>query len=599
MRVAQTQGLEPVVEHVWLYRDAVNVYAVQFESGNVALVDLGSGGVLEAASRAGLPRPQMVLHTDFRRDRTHGHHAHPGLPVAAGEEDQRYFEQAERIWRELDVYHGYGAYPRFWMPRQNIPIHIALTDGHLPLWERPYLYAQKTPAHTPGGMSYLMVHDGRRYVFCGDLLQADGTLHSIYELQYTYNFMEGLHGVRRAASWILASEFDGVFPAHGEPILGRNAVREAARRLLDRIESFWERWRLIWPDQPPGGINDFDPATPHLRAATNRIAYALTDDEGHALFFDTGVNYEDGFQEVLAQKGIRDVELTLITHHHDDHVMGYDWLQATYGTKLGCHECMVDVLQNPAAYALNCLHHEPLPVDVVLKEGEPFEWRGYTILPYWFPSQTTYHAAYFVEVDGRRVLVSGDALYWEPGLTVIRPTNPDWRNRFDVDSGYHVCADVLERVRPDLLAAAHVHPWDIPPDGPRAFRENAAAFHRSLRELVGRKHPTMGIDPFWVSIYPYRLKLAPGQPTAVEVRVDNPLDETATIELRPRLPEGIRAAPVEQTAELAPKQHGGLHFELTLLDGEALRDRAVWTLDVRFNGERLGEAFEGMLEVST
>ena len=594
--MSPTPQLEQLTEHVLLYRDAVNVYVVRFESGGVALVDFGSGDVLEAVAQAGWPAPQMVLHTDYRRDRTFGHHRHPGLPVAAGEENRPYLERADELWRELEVAHGYGGYPRFWMPRRSIPVQVALTDGHLPIWDRPYLYSQKTPAHTPGGMSYLMLDGRRRYVFCGDLLQSDGTLHSIYELQYTYNFMEGLHGVRRAVGWLLATEPDGVFPAHGEPLLGKEAVRRAAEQLLRRLEDFWERWRLIWPDQPPGGVNDFDPVTPHLRAATNHIAYALVDDEGHALFFDTGVNYEDGFQRVLAEKGIRDVELVLITHHHDDHVMGYDWLRAHYRPRLGAHECMVEVLQNPSAYALNCLHHEPLSVDPVLREGEPFEWRGYTILPFRFPSQTTYHAAYFVEVDGRRVLVSGDALYWEPGLTVIRPTNPDWRNRFDVDAGYRVCAEVVERLQPDLLAAAHVRPWDIPPDGARAFRDNAEAFHRSLRELVGRKHPTLGIDPFWISVYPYRLELTPGEPARVEVRVDNPLDRPAPITVRACLPEGVSAAPAHRHYRLGPKEQGRLSFSLTLERPAAIERRAVWTVEVEFDGERLGEVTEGLLE---
>ena len=591
-----TTQLEQLTEHVFLYRDAVNVYVVRFESGGTALIDLGSGAVLEAVAQAGWPAPQMVLHTDYRRDRTFGHHGHPGLPVAAGEENRPYFERAEELWRELEVAHGYGGYPRFWMPRRSIPLQVALTDGHLPIWERPYLYAQKTPAHTPGGMSFLMLDNDRRYVFSGDLLQSDGTLHSIYELQYSYNFMEGLHGVRRAVGWLLAAEPDGVFPAHGEPLLGKAAVRRAAEQLLRRLEDFWQRWRLIWPDQPPGGINDFDPVTPHLRAATNRIAYALVDDEGHALFFDTGVSYEDGFERTLAQKGIREVELVLITHHHDDHVMGWDWLRAHYTPKLGAHECMVDVLEHPEAYALNCLHHEPLAVDPVLREGEPFEWRGYRILPFWFPSQTAYHAAYFVEVDGRRVLISGDALYWEPGLTVIRPTNPDWRNRFDVDTGYHVCAEVLERLQPDLLAAAHVHPWEITPDGARSFRDNAEAFHRSLRELVGRKHPTMGIDPFWVSVYPYRLPLRAGERAQVEVRVDNPLDREARVELRPRVPEGVTATPEQATRDLGAKERARIPFELRLDVPEALLSRAVWTVEATFDGERLGEVSEGLLE---
>jgi len=594
--MALLPGLMPLIPGLWLYPDAANVYVLQYEDGSTVLFDLGSGDVLAAMEAERLPAPSMVFHTDYRRDRTFGHYAHPDLPVAVGEIDKDCFARAEDLWREVSVYHAYGGYDRFLMPRRDIPVAMALHDGQLPIWKRPYVYTEHTPAFTPGEMSYTILYDDKRYLVCGDLLQADGRLHSIYELQRNYNFMEGLNGVRRAAAWMASGEFDGVLPSHGEPILGRERVREAAERLIERIDGFHERWRLIWPDQPPGGINDFDAVTPHLRAATNRISYALTDDDGNAILFDTGVGYADGFEQTLAEKGIRNIEYVLITHHHDDHLMGWDWLKQHYSPKLGTHECMVDILRNPRAYALNCLYDAPLPVDLVLKEGEVFEWRGYRIECYHFPSQTEYHCIYFVVVDGRRVLISGDALYWERGDKDIRPTDPDWRNRFDVDCGYLVCAPIVERLRPDLLAAAHVYPWDIEPGAIQRFTENAKEFHESLRDLVGRKHPTLGIDPFWISVYPYRATARAGERVRIEVRVDNPLDREATIAVTPEVPAGVRVDPVGVSETLPPKAHVRVPFDLFIDSLDGIQGRAVYTLDIDFDDEPLGEVAEAMLE---
>jgi len=589
-------SLEPVLPCVLRYRDAVNVYVLRLESGRTVLFDLGSGDVLDALARAGLSSPAMVFHTDYRRDRTFGHHTHPGLPVAVGEIDAPRFREAERLWREVSVFHSYVDYGAFWMPRRGIAVHTELRDGSLPIWDKPYVYAQHTPAHTPGGMSYLVVDGDKRYVVCGDLMQSDGTLHSVFELQRTYNFMEGLHGVRRAVGWMATADLDAVLPAHGEPLVGRHAIRRACEALLKRIDRFWGQWRLIWPDQPPGGVDDFAPVTPHFRSATNRISHALVDDEGHALLFDTGVGYPDGFERALAAQGIRDVEVVLITHHHDDHVMGWEWLQQHFRPRLGAHSCMADVLRNPRAYALNCLHDRPLPLDIVLEDAEPFKWRGHTIRAYHFPSQTEYHCAYFVEVDGRRVLVSGDALYWEPDHRSIRPTDPDWRNRFDVDTGYLKCAPLLRRLKPDLLAAAHVAPWPIEPQALERFEESAGAFHEALRDLVGRRHPALGIDPFWLSIYPYRASIAPGEAIEVEVRLDNPLDRTASVRAVPRLPEGVTSVPGEFVGTAAAKSR--LTVPLRLVADQALRidGRAVWTLEATFDGEALGEPAEALLE---
>lgn len=588
--------LEAVMPALWKYADSVNVYVLQFESKRSVLFDLGSGAVLAAMEREGLGSPAMVFHTDYRRDRTYGHHIHPGLPVAAGAGDLPFFERAEDLWRDVNVYHGYGGYERFWMPRRSIPVSQPLLDGALPIWDKPYVYAQHTPGHTQGALSYMIIHEGKRYVVCGDALQWDGTLHSIYELQRTYNFMEGLHGVRRSAAWLAAGGFDGVFPAHGPPVLGQDRVRHAAETLIRRIDAFWERWRLIWPDQPSPGIDDFAPVTKHLLACTNHVTFALTDDDGHAVLFDTGIGFADGLEDLLASRGIRSVEYVLITHHHDDHVAEWDRLTSLYRPKLVTHRCMEDILRNPSAYALNCLHHEPLPVDVVLSDGDVFEWRGYRIECYHFPSQTEYHCVYLVEVDGRRVLFSGDALYWQPDRRSIRPTNPDWRNRFDVDRGYLVCAPLLRKLRPDLLAAAHVRPQGIAPEALERFGQDAQELHDALRALVGRKHPTLGIDPFWVSVYPYRTVLTKGSVTSAKVRIDNPLDREAEIVIEPRVPEGIEVTPDRGSYLLPPKAHVRLPFALRAHDVSHIDRRALWTLDVTYDGEPLGEAFEAMLE---
>jgi len=587
--------LSPVTPSISVFADAVNVYVLRREDGSTCLFDLGSGDVLQAMAEAGLPAPTAVVHTDYRRDRTFGHHDHPGLNVAIGEHDAPYMAHADGFWCGLEVDHGYRGYQRFLCPRRSIPVSHSITDGELVSWAKPYVYAQHIGAHTPGGMAYLVLEDGKRYLIAGDLLQADGTLHSIYELQRNYNFMEGLHALRRAVGWLASGDIDGVLPAHGEPILGVENVIRAACTLLPRIDDFWMRWRLIWPDQPPGHVCDFAPITPHLRGATNLIQYAIVDDQGDAVLFDTGTGYPDGFQQVLAAQGISNVDVAFITHHHDDHVMGYEWLRERYGTRLAAHECMVDVLQRPSAYALNCLHDRPLKVDIILREGEPYLWRGsYRIYPHFFPSQTQYHAVYVCEVDGQMVLFSGDALYWEPGAERIRPTDPDWRNRFDVDRGYLVGAPLLERYQPRLLAAAHVRPWPISREACDEFPRNAEAFHRSLSSLVGRRHPTLGIDPMFISVYPYRADVR--ETMHVEIRIDNPLPSPARVELTPRLPDGITAGPPGLTVDLGAKEHARVPLTLRVESSAALGKRAVWALRVVFDGEDLGEFCEGLLE---
>lgn len=614
-----SQKLEFLLPRVWRYRDSVNVYVLQWEDGSVGLFDLGSGEVLAAMEAAGLPQPELVMHTDYRRDRTFGHYDHPGLKVALGAPDVPYMANATERWRQVQVLKAFGNYEDFWMPRESIPVAMPLHDGQLVVWRKPYVYAQHLGAHTPGAMGYLILHGDRKLLVGGDILQEGGTVASVFELQRNYNFMEGLHALRRAAGWLASGDVDGVLPSHGEPILGTEAVATAAQRLLSRLPDFWQRWRLMWPDQPQQQDYLFDPVPygpqgdgrhppspdeagrwaesnggrllPHLRYNARNIQYAIVADDGHALLFDTGVSWSEDSAKVLAEKGIRHVDAVIITHHHYDHVMAYDWLKRQYNTRLMAHEAMVDILEHPTAYALNCLWDRPLKVDTVLREGEAYEWREYRIIPHHFPSQDAYHAVYFCEVDGVQVLFSGDALYWEPGLQRLRPTNPDWRNRFDVDTGYLKGAPLLSKYQPRLLAAAHVFPTAIRPEACEAFADNARAFHDSLRALVGRNHPTLGIDPFFLSIYPYQL---PAKETMhAEVRACNPLDRPTHVSLTPRLPAGVRARPEVLEVTLGPKEEA--RVPVTLRAETVPSERVVWTLRVVFDGEDLGEFCEGMM----
>jgi hypothetical protein len=112
-----------------------------------------------------------------------------------------------------------------------------------------------------------------------------------------------------------------------------------------------------------------------------------------------------------------------------------------------------------------------------------------------------------------------------------------------------------------------------------------------LRALVGRNHPTLGIDPFFISIYPYQL---PAKETMhAEVRVCNPLHRPTHVSLTPRLPEGMRAQPQVLEVTLGPKEEA--RVPVTLKAQTPPEQRVVWTLRVVFDGEDLGEFCEGMI----
>jgi hypothetical protein len=92
---------------------------------------------------------------------------------------------------------------------------------------------------------------------------------------------------------------------------------------------------------------------------------------------------------------------------------------------------------------------------VVLEVGGTVQWREYSITVHDLPGHTLFAAAYEVEVDGVRVLVTGDQqdCSWVPGERA-EVLNYQYRNRFEVED-FRKSAALYSRLRPDLMVSGH------------------------------------------------------------------------------------------------------------------------------------------------
>ena len=96
------------------------------------------------------------------------------------------------------------------------------------------------------------------------------------------------------------------------------------------------------------------------------------------------------------------------THYHDDHVAGLDLLRDVEGTEVWAPENVAPILLEPSRYDLPCLWFHSIDVDRVLTLGEPLRWHEYELLLHPLPGHTLYAVAIEVEVDGKRILATGD-----------------------------------------------------------------------------------------------------------------------------------------------------------------------------------------------
>ena len=135
--------------------------------------------------------------------------------------------------------------------------------------------------------------------------------------------------------------------------------------------------------------------------------YAILTESGKALFYDYGYVDLDHIRKVKRDLGIKHAVVTF-SHYHDDHLIRTYELMRDDNIEIWVLDKMADVVENPTRYRLPCLVPFPIRPTRVVRDGEKIEWEGYTLEFFHLPGQTEYHQGLAVEIDGKRVLFTGD-----------------------------------------------------------------------------------------------------------------------------------------------------------------------------------------------
>ena len=170
----------------------------------------------------------------------------------------------------------------------------------------------------------------------------------------------------------------------------------------------------------------------------------------------------------------------------------------------------------------------------MLPVGEPVPWREYELTAHALPGHTRYAAALELQVDGKRVLATGDQ---QTGLVTGRSIlNYQYRNRFAVDD-YVRSAELYERLQPDLVLTGH---WGVQ-ELPAAVRAQLARDGRRVAELHRELLPLRDAEGFPARLTPYRSTVRAGD--SLDLTVDaTRLTGAATVALRQHPAIGARLA---------------------------------------------------------
>jgi glyoxylase-like metal-dependent hydrolase (beta-lactamase superfamily II) len=599
-------------EGVSVFRDTCNVYLL-VNGRDAVLIDFGSGDVLDHLGEFGVDRVTDVLLTHHHRDQAQGLHR----AVAAGARvwvppvERDLVAHIDEHWqqRPLDNYYDLRQ-DRFSLLE---PVDIAGTVP--PYRTREFgdhrILTLPTPGHSLGSVSYLVDVGGRRLAFTGDLIYGPGKVWSLAATQWSYSGVEGMQCSVLSLYELGDREPDLVLPSHGEPIEDPPAafalLETRLRAFVDaRRDTPWDA--RDWHDRP------FEVISPHLLRNRTSLAtsYVLLSETGNALLVDFGCDMVVGapvgsdrssrlpwLPSVAALRrdfGVDRVEVAIPTHYHDDHVAGLNLLREVEGTEVWCERSVAGVLAAPWRHDLPCLWYDPIRTDRVLEPERPVRWHEYELTVYPLPGHTLYAVAIVFDVDGQRVIATGDqqTTTWRPGeRTEI--LNLQYKNRFRIDD-FVSSAKLYQNLTPDLMISGHWAPRRVDTaylDMLLAKGEELARLHRDLLPLSDVDFDAEGVGAW---IRPYRSSTTAGTPLRLTVEARNPFESTEDVTVRMVTPPGWSCAPAEAVTPVGGRQTTTFTFEVTPPEA-GTRRRARVAADLTVGGRRFGQHAEALVDL--
>jgi glyoxylase-like metal-dependent hydrolase (beta-lactamase superfamily II) len=609
-RVARLAVVQ-IAPDVFRVTDTCEVYVVR--SGRDAiLIDFGSGDVLDRLGDFGVDRVTDVLMTHHHRDVAQGlgRAATAGIRIWVPPSEVDLFSRVEEHWQARPLDNIYDLREDRFSLLESVAVTGVVAEYRTKAYGGVEVLAVPTPGHTVGSVSYVIDRGDQRLAFTGDLISAPGKVWSLAATQWTYTGIEGVAATILSTLDVLDRRPDLVLPAHGDPIRDPTA---AISLLNSRLKSLIE---LRNPEWDIAGLRGtpYVPISTHLLSnrTSQSNSYVLLSDSGGALVIDYGYDFTTGLPAgtdrssrrpwletipmLKANHGVDRVEVAIPTHYHDDHVAGFNLLRDVETAEVWAPENMDGIFRAPTRYDLPCLWYDPIAVDRRLEFGRSVRWHEYEITVHPLPGHTLYAAAIEFEVDGRRVLATGDQ---QDGRWVAdeRPEmlNYQYRNGFELDD-FVKSADLYRRLKPDLLISGHWVPRPVTPEYLDELAAAGARLARAHRDLLPLDSVDFGAGGFGARIEPYRSEVRGGDAIGVSVQVRNPFGRADEAVVRLVAPDGWAALPAECRMPLAARGTATATFEVRPPKGTVAR-RARIAADLSVGTVRFGQQAEALVTV--
>jgi glyoxylase-like metal-dependent hydrolase (beta-lactamase superfamily II) len=611
--------------NVFMFHDTCNVYVIR--DGDAALlIDLGDGSVLDHLAEIGVNKVEWVLFTHHHREQCQGYpklkpwNAKVGAPEAERALFERPVDFRKVNVRLGDAYTIHGA--SYVRPSMN-PIKV--DRGFKPMdlfsWRDYEFWCVDTRGNSPGAMSYMLQKEGRWYGFTGDVMLEGAQMHTWFDTEWDYGFAAGIWAMANSAAQVAGYRPELLLPSHG-PV-----VRSPVKQLEKYEEKLFRLEKLLVRGYP---VNSFasavqdkvsrPTAVPHVWQISPHLFkfrgpnffpnfYLIMSESGHGLAVDCGLlttNFLESALQGMQQKlGLKQIDAVIPTHMHGDHFLQAPYLNEQWGAQLWAIERMVPVCERPEEFDYSApiqaynIGVDRVQYDLVYKEGEKFKWQEYEFTMDWMPGQTEFALCVQGKIDGRLVAFTGDNIFGDPDDP--EETGHEAmvaHNSAILEEGYIYGAEYLKKLKPDLLAGGHSYVMDKPAKFVERYRKWAYQMRDAFRELSSDKDYEYWFDPFWVRAEPYRVRIAPGEETEIQLHVRNFRSRTQKHEIAIHLPEGFSAEPAILTGSVPAESRAIFRYKLKAAEN-APKGAAIVAFDITLDGKRHGEMFDSVVNVAT
>ncbi|MFO7321166.1 MAG: MBL fold metallo-hydrolase [Chloroflexota bacterium] len=608
--------MRQLLTDVFVFQDTCNVYVIR-NGRRAVLIDFGTGDVLQHLAEIDVDRVSDVLITHHHRDQCQGLQlaVDHGIRIWVPHTEQDLFHSVDAHWQARAIANNYNSRQDRFSLLEPVPVHGTLEDyatyelGGLRFRVLP------TPGHTPGSITLWLELHGQRLAFTGDLIAAPGKLWSLAATQWSYNGAEGIPMTIASLLDLAEREPDLLLPSHGE-VMGEP---QAAIDLL--VSRLWKLLQLRGQYKNLYSLREqpYEQLSPHLLMNRTSIAksYVLLSESGKALLIDYGYDFIMGLPAgtdrasrrpwlytlpaLRQQFGVTSIDVVIPTHFHDDHVAGFNLLRQAEGAQVWAADLFADILENPNHYDLPCLWYDPIRVDRRLPLETPIQWEEYTLTLYALPGHTRYAVAIAFEVDGYRVLATGDQYQGASGLEL----NYVYSNRFQADD-YVRSAALYKRLRPDVLLTGHWEPLWVTRQYLDRITAMGAALQDLHRELLPQT-PNLGTEDFLATLTPYYVEIERNEPIPFQVEVRNPFAHPAEALVQLVVPAGWHVHALEPAdsdiqarrddllaASIPARGTRTVTFVATPPDDFSQR-RARIAADITVDGYRFGQQAEALV----